>query len=236
MDLWTLEPDEDPIWDARLVDREGDVRAMVSDRNPLSQSGPPDLVTPPRPTAVVLRTGWLDGPDHPDDGVFHSGFRTWTATGWEAFNALLPPLEEEAVATGRSLWLRPHARHVLSDAQGTLSAVRSLGEASPVGLLLDPAGMLTASMLDAAEDHLNRIAEALLEHPRTAAVVITGAELVEVAGGGGAGSPELRPVPVHHGALPAQSLRDIAHAAAEAGKPLVLLGSELDEQRAALEL
>ncbi len=89
-----------------------------------------------------------------------TGVRTWGPAGWETLAAWCDRLSPELAAAGVEMWLRPHACHVLSDAQRCLTFVRSRGP-GPIGLLLDPLSMLTESMMPDAPDHLVRIFDAL---------------------------------------------------------------------------
>jgi hypothetical protein len=72
---------------------------------------------------------------------------------------------------------------VLSDAQ---SCVTFFGKYAGVGLLLDPAGLLTPEMVPRAEEHLARIVGTLFDllwAERVPAVVVRGASLVRAEWG-----------------------------------------------------
>lgn len=111
-------------------------------------------VNPTSGSIVVMWSGWLTM----DEGGGVDP-RTWGPTGWGRFEGACERLAADAAATGRELWFRTHASHVLSDVPSCLRFLQR----RPVGLwlLLDPARMVTESMLSAAEDHVRRIMEAL---------------------------------------------------------------------------
>ena len=73
------------------------------------------------------------------------------AGGHERFETFCDDIRDTLVAAGRKLCIRPHARHVLSDAQGTLDFLRRR-EGEPFGLALSPVDLLLPSMLADAED------------------------------------------------------------------------------------
>ncbi len=135
--------------------RDGDATwASVDACNPLEDGwGGPKMLGP----RVVCWSGWL-GPE-----IFARDVRTWGPGGWSALERAC-----EGMEAGRVL-LRTHARHVLSDAQRCLAFLRRWE--GKVGLLLDPMAMLEVSMLDRAEEHLDRIVGALGAHPGVGAMV-----------------------------------------------------------------
>ncbi|MEM7621952.1 MAG: hypothetical protein AAF235_01975 [Planctomycetota bacterium] len=232
----TISPPASGFWNFRLRDAEGVVFALASDANPLASGFeiPFDDVLPD--VAAVVRTGWLDGRHDPEARIFQAGFRTWAQAGRDAYDEAIARVAHLARGAGREVWLWPHARHVLGDAQRVLTETRDWDDASPFRVMLEPTAMLTPSMLDAAEDHLLRIVDTLADSPRTACVLISDAELVEIdpskAPAGTSPGPELRSVPVGHGVLGAAVLAKIAAAADSAGATLLLHDDALDDQRA----
>ncbi|CAN5863071.1 hypothetical protein BH11PLA1_BH11PLA1_09790 [soil metagenome] len=84
---------------------------------------------------------------------------TWRPAAWQTLLDRVTTLAG-ALAPGAELWLRPHARHILSDA---IRCERFLAAcpAPNVKLLGDPVSLLTAPMLERAEDHLERMFESL---------------------------------------------------------------------------
>jgi hypothetical protein len=140
------------------------------------------------------------------DALFEADPRTWGPAGWRALEAGLAALEPVLRARGQRLWLRPHARHVLSDPP----ACRRLASAwpeGPVGVLAEPMGMLTRSMLGLASEHLERSFGALAELAERTGLVLTNVEAPpgESAGAQGDLEPDagpcLRRVGLTHGAI-----------------------------------
>ena len=137
-------------------------------------SGVPEQGTPSGGgNGTGIRVCWsgsmaeLDG-----GGLFAEDPRTWGSKGWSAL---------EAAVSGRTLCLRPHARHVVSDVPGCRK-VLAAEWAGGVGLLVDPMSMMTSAMLNAreAEDHLCRVLEMVGEVEASQAGRILG---VVVSGG-----------------------------------------------------
>jgi hypothetical protein len=130
-------------------------------------------------------------------GAFDEDPRTWGPKGWAAL--------EEAVRAmpGRGrVWVRPHARHVVSDIPG----VRRLLEAewgSRLGVALDPAAMMTPAMRGSAgmADLVTRVFEAVELLPPERLMVVVDAE-----------------------ALPAALLRGLVERCVPVGVPLVVRG------------
>lgn len=120
---------------------------------------------------VLAWSGWFAEPLAP--GHWPRDPQTWTKPGQAALDAALDTLLPEFSAT-RPLLLRPHARHVLSDAPRSLNLLRARTD-QPLQLVLDPAAMLEPSMLIHAEDHYRRVLGALADHPAVAALIVTGA-------------------------------------------------------------
>lgn len=124
---------------------------------------------------LIVWSGWFDQDALPESGVFHHDPRTWTAPGWETLEARLAQILPAFEAADARLLLRPHVRHVISDAPA-IRRILGKFETPALGVLLEPAAMLTAGMADDAKDHLTRILEALARHERVAAILLTGAE------------------------------------------------------------
>ncbi len=95
------------------------------------------------------------------DDLFADDPRTWMAAGHERFEAFCDDVRGPLAEAGRRLCFRPHARHVLSDPQGTLDFLRRR-EDEPFGLALSPGDLLLPSMLSDAEDHFARILEFMI--------------------------------------------------------------------------
>jgi hypothetical protein len=176
---------------------------------------------------IILWSGWMGGDDaRPGEGRFPPDFRTWSAPGRKRFNDFCDAASAELHARSLTLLFRPHARHVLSDPQACTSFLNARRE-QPFGLILDPAGFLTGTMIPRAEDHLTRAFEALAHHPATAAVALTNLEPVP-------GEPdpisghELRARSLAAGLLPPLLLAQLAAKHWPAGRPLLLLDPAAD--------
>ncbi|MCW5753462.1 MAG: hypothetical protein KIT24_02000 [Phycisphaeraceae bacterium] len=145
---------------------------------------------------IVAWSGWLPEDASPEQGVFFPGHSTWMGAGWaglvEVCRWLGPALEER----GMRLCLRPHARHVLSDASSCLKFVRE-EETLPVDVVLEPAALLTHAMLAEAKTHLERIVGALGAHARVVGILASNVEVVTLEDRG----PELRTTPLMSGVL-----------------------------------
>ncbi|MAY73942.1 MAG: hypothetical protein CMJ31_04310 [Phycisphaerae bacterium] len=229
MAIWTISaaPDNDG-WDHVITDEHGAETARAWDGNPLA-SDPPSASG----SIACLRSGWVGGEGHPEDGVFTSSFETWAKAGAERFGERWP----EVAARYERIWVWPHARHVLSDTQSIFTNVRDDGgPLAGAGVLLEPTALLTASMIEAAEDHLMRTADTLFDHVRTEAVIVSNAVVVEPADGAAVGpsGPAMRPAPAHAGVVPVELLRRLTRMALDAGKPVVLYGDNVEAQRATL--
>ena len=129
---------------------------------------------------------------------FEADPRTWGPRGQEGLKSRCDGLVHELVESGITLALRPHARHVLADAHrcGLFLAWR---EGQPFELLLDPASLLTAGMLEKSEDHLTRTFEILGGRPGVCGVVLANvrAPKVEAGEAGPDSGPPLELCPLH---------------------------------------
>ncbi|MEN0019994.1 MAG: hypothetical protein AAF747_03815 [Planctomycetota bacterium] len=123
------------------------------DAQPAANSGP-----------VLVRSGTLGEPGDPV-----AEMRTWGPEGWEALTSAV----KQALSAGVELLVQPNAFDVLSDAQRCLGLINDIDGAR---VLLDPASMLTASMLNHADDHIRRAFESLAAHPGTVAVRLADVE------------------------------------------------------------
>ncbi len=146
----------------------------------------------------------------------------WMRPGRSALDALVTAAAPALEAEGRALCLRPHARQVLSDAQGCL---RFLSDHAglPVQVALSPADMITADMRADLTDHLDRLFGAL--GPRAALVL-----LQDVGEPDPDGSP--RAVPLGQGVLPREHLRKLLEAHVPSETPVVLCPGDLPAQLA----
>jgi hypothetical protein len=180
---------------------------------------------------LVLYSGWLGGGARPQDGIFprhDEDHRTWMPQAHIALDQAWAHLREESAERGITVLLRPHARHVLSDPHSCLAFLRRQegepAKAGGLGLIPDPAALLTEAMLPRAEDHLRRAFETLGGHPRTAAVILSN---VQPASG------DLCPAPLHRGVVDPRAIAALARRHA-AGVPWVILNDDVEAQLAML--
>lgn len=120
-----------------------------------------------------LGAGWLIDNELPSDQIacwsgtlaegpdlFAPHPHNWMNPGRESLDAFLDEMIPQLQKADRRLTLIPHARHVLSDVQGSINLVRERPE-TPVGVALAPTLLLTPSMIDVVEDHYTRAFETL---------------------------------------------------------------------------
>ncbi|MAD77867.1 MAG: hypothetical protein CMJ51_00675 [Planctomycetaceae bacterium] len=127
------------------------------------------------------------------EDLFGDDPRTWMASGHERFESFCDQVRDALTAAGRRLCFRPHARHVLSDPQGTLDFLRRR-EGEPFGLALSPIDLLLPSMQSDAEDHFTRILDFMV--PK-ADLLILGDARVEADG-----DESMTAAPLGEGLLP----------------------------------
>jgi hypothetical protein len=133
--------------------------AVFLDANPLADSGvalPSQISTP----TLIVRSGRLepagDAPDETDR--MDAARRTWSSEGRARFDEVWAALGAQAASRGVDLWLHPVAGDVLGD----IPAIRALAQGSPTAsVLLEPAALITRSMVEEAEDHFVRILDPL---------------------------------------------------------------------------
>ena len=120
-----------------------------------------------------LGPGWLIDNELPSDRIacwsgnlaegsdlFAAHPHNWMNPGRESLDAFLDEMVPQLEKADRRLTLIPHARHVLSDVQGSINLVRERVE-TPIEVALAPTCMLTPSMIDVTEDHYTRAFETL---------------------------------------------------------------------------
>jgi hypothetical protein len=149
------------LHDDRITDADGHAWAGVWGGNLLRG--------PARASELVEAPRWVVWSGTPAVGLFDEHPLAWAAPAWDALGRALEELATLAGAARRVL-VRPHARHVVSDIPSCLRLVERLA-VPVVGVILDPASMLTPGMLPARQDHVLRILEALGAHPRVDAVI-----------------------------------------------------------------
>ena len=185
--------------------------------------GAPDRVAAAFIDGNPLAAGWVADADVPAPRLLcYSGSLAtdafavhppnWMRAGRAALDALVMASAPALEAQGRSLCLRPHVRHVLSDAQGCL---RFLSDHAglPVQVALSPAEMITGSMQQDLADHLERLFGAL--GPRAALV------LLQDVGACGEDDPPT-PVALGQGTLPRDLVLRLIRSHVPADTPIVL--------------
>lgn len=105
------------------------------------------------------------------DNMFVRDWGTWGDAGMSALKSFCARVAPEFGARGLRLVLRPHARHVLSDAFRCRRIVDENAHGF-VGVALDAASMMEHSMLDDVEGHYERAFELL--GPVADLVIVTG--------------------------------------------------------------
>jgi len=151
------------LQDLSLVSLGGEPIAAVAPGNPLAiQPGEAAAGLPDAPVVIA----WSGGLG---EDLFSRDPRTWLPPGRAALerwlDAALPVMERR----GGRLLVRPHARHVVSDAHTAVSLLDARAGA-PLGLALDPAALLEASMLADLDDHMVRTLA--LAGPRADVIVL----------------------------------------------------------------
>ncbi|MEO1278799.1 MAG: hypothetical protein AAFV77_07585 [Planctomycetota bacterium] len=182
---------------------------------------------------VVAWSGWFDEDAQPESGVFHHDPRTWAGEGWERLEMRLDEVLPQFEAADARLLMRPHVRHVVSDAP-SIRKVLERFDSPALGIFFEPAAMLTAAMVDDASDHLTRLIEAVLQGPigpdRVEAFFLTGAERPAR----GEVYPEhddlLVPAPMTRGAIGYHDLLGVLRATGPYPWPIVLYDEDADAQ------
>ena len=166
---WTLAPPQSPTspcqadterWHLVSPDR---AEAVFLDGNPLSAHGvgvPSQIATP----ALIVRSGRIE-PEPDEDGLIDetdrldAARRTWSGEGRQRFDAAWADLSAYAGERGVDLWVHPIAGDVLGD----IPAIRALAQGDlKMGVFLEPAALITRSMVAEAEDHFVRMLDPLL--------------------------------------------------------------------------
>lgn len=196
----------------RIESLRGDLIARVVPDNPLEPDGAEQRMD--GSVTAVRWSGWLPSAEN-------GGVPTWGPAGRRAFDQWCTRLTQTLAEAGGSVWVRPHARHVLSDTPSCADFLRRHASAH-LKLLLDPAGMLTSAMLARADEHVERALSAFAGNPGIGAVMLT-----NVVRGS---ETELAPAPIHRGLVDGSELARIVRAAVPEHVPLVLLDGELEDQ------
>ena len=173
----------------------GGAIATILPGNPLAD----DWVMPLDLPGEIMVT-WSGTLAAPEDGLFADEPRTWMGDGHARFEAFCDGIRDALVSSGRRLCFRPHARHVLSDPQGTLDFLRRR-EGEPFGLALSPADLLTTGMAGDVEDHFDRILGFMV--PRADLLLLSDAKIPAQAEDD---SSPLEACPLGEGVLPREAV------------------------------
>lgn len=155
------------------------------------------------------------------DDLFAAHPHTWMAPGRDALRAFCDSVGPQLDRHDRTLCLRPHSRHVLSDVQSVLDFMRERA-GQPFGLSLDPTAMLEPGMHAELADHLTRIIETL--GPLSAMVILRDVQL------DGAGGVEAQPL--GSGDLPRDLVRQLLGSSVDPAVPIVISGDAPEQQLA----
>jgi hypothetical protein len=147
----------------------------------------------------------------------------WLRPGRTALDQFVRAATPALESQGLALCLRPHARHVLSDAQGCLRFLTDHA-GLPVQVALSPADMLTADMLSELPEHLSRLFGSL----GTRAALLL---LQDVRASADPEAP-LESVPLGQGSLPRDLVLDLLARHVPAETPVVLSARALPDQLA----
>lgn len=216
-----------PWADRAIVPIEGRQRhvawATVSTFNLLA-GAVPAIPDHPISTRLAAWSGWLPEDSTPERGAFRADLRTWQPAARAKFDDVCDWLAPTLRQRELMLAIRPHARHVLSDAQGCITFLKKR-EGQPFELLVEPAAMLTPDMLPDAAEHLERIIDALARFEAVAGFLVSNVEKVDL----GDGVIELRTCPISMGILDPDFVARPCRAAA-GSRAIVLYEENLPKQ------
>lgn len=106
-------------------------------------------------------------------GPAPEGELSWSAAAKAAGMDAVHHALDWAKARGSTLYLRPHAAHVVSDIPSTLALLRTQGS---LRLAWDANALLAESMLPRRVEHLERMTHAFAGHPQLGCVMGDGPE------------------------------------------------------------
>lgn len=184
----------------------------------------PAMPAAPFPPRVVTPSGWLPEDADPQSEIYPHSPRTWMGEGRHRLDEVAPWLAGECALHDCRLVLTTHARQVLADPHACRAFLDAHPDA-PIDIALDPVAMLTSDMLALAEDHLLRICDAMIDHPRVCMVLLHNIRTLP-----GRSTEDLAPCPIHEGLLDPDLLVEIARRAHDCDKPVVLREMQLARQ------
>lgn len=175
------------------------------------------LRDPRAPGTLLAWSGGMGESPHERDP------RTWMAPGREALAEACERLAPALEASGKTLLLRAHCRHVLSDAPACAHFV-GIRPSARLGVALDPASMLERSMLARAGEHLERIIS----------IAGAAAEMLVLGNVREPSSPEEDAPPLAagpgEGAIDEETMVRLAREAMDDGAALLVVGPEAERR------
>jgi hypothetical protein len=156
---------------------------LINTTNPLApieaSADHPSQAVPAPATTTQIWSGWFGPPDESVTGDTDPDHRTWSGPGRAMLDAMLAAALPRFAAADAVLWLRPHARHVLSDAPSCAAFLKTHAEAcasGTLGLLLDLDMLITPDMAPRRAEHADRIISALAHLPGLAGIAMPEAD------------------------------------------------------------
>jgi hypothetical protein len=198
----------------------GDTVALLSHQTVLDPAFDGFLDSHPGATIIA----WSGHPDADTADPFARTPEAWLPGALPALLTRLETLEPTLTRLRIRLLIRPHARHVFSDAPRCAAILRapwrSASTCPHIGIALDPVAMLEPSMLATATDHIRRTLESLAD--RASLVVLTGFLPPDP------GDPEapIRPAPIGTSTRFGADLAQLAQSLIPADCPLALLPAD----------
>jgi hypothetical protein len=203
---------------ALATDDPSDVLFSFVGGNPLAPDWLAELDLPGE--RIASWSGTLAHDSVENDDLFAAHPHNWMGPGAEALDTFLDGVIDPLANAGRTLCLLPHARHVLSDVQGSINLIRKRAD-QPIEVALAPIALLTPSMLDALADHLERAFDTLAEHAPF--LLLTDAVIDQT-------SEHLRTVPLGAGIIERETLLAAIERHWPPEKPLVIMANDLADQ------
>ncbi len=180
------------------------------------------------------------------DDLFDADPRTWGPRGRSAWADRLSELLALARDRKVQLWVRPHARHVVSDAP-TIDRMLAdhagdvAHQDAPLRVLSDPASMFTRSMLAYSEDHWERMLSATRRWAginACAGVILANVREIDAPSTAEASpvdeGPALASAPLYDGLIPSAVVRTITPSLLPSGVPIVIAHAQDEEHARAL--
>lgn len=214
-----------PVWSAdapgiALRSATGDAVALLAERTICDPAFDACITTNLGATIIA----WSGTTDDPRDDPFAPDPAAWLPASMPALLARLEALEPLLIDHRVRLLIRPHARHILSDAPRCGVTLRAPWRSTHphIGLALDPVAMVEPSMIPTAIDHIRRSLEDLAH--RASAVILTNFLAPDPADPDAA----LHPARLPEGVIPAADLIDLATTLIPADCPIAVLAGDAE--------